>query len=69
LVVFLFRLATADMLLPMSDSVQTLPPGDPADLATALAFALGFQGRKRVHNADELMAEIVAKRLVGLCQT
>jgi len=29
-----------------------------------LAFALCFQGRKRVHNADELMAEIVAKRLV-----
>ena len=23
-----------------------------------------FQGRKRVHNADEIMAEIVAKRLV-----
>ena len=27
-------------------------------------FALRFQGRKRVHNADEIMAEIVAKRLV-----
>ncbi len=24
-----------------------------------------FQGRKRVHNADEIMAEIVAKRLVA----
>jgi hypothetical protein len=48
----------------MSDSVQTLPPADPADLAVALAFALRFQGRKRVHKADELMAEIVAKRLV-----
>lgn len=23
-----------------------------------------FQGRKRVHNANEIMAEIVAKRLV-----
>jgi hypothetical protein len=23
-----------------------------------------YQGRKRVHNADEIMAEIVAKRLV-----
>ena len=29
-----------------------------------LAYALRFQGRKRVHNADEIMAEIVAKRLV-----
>ena len=35
----------------------------PSDLADAIAFALRFQGRKRVHNADEIMAEIVAKRL------
>jgi hypothetical protein len=28
------------------------------------AFALRFQGRKRVHNADELMSAIVAMRLV-----
>ncbi len=28
------------------------------------AFALRFHGRKRTHNADELMAEIVARRLV-----
>ena len=41
-----------------------LTPADPQDLADALAFALRFQGRKRVHNADEIMAEIVAKRLV-----
>ncbi len=34
------------------------------DLADALVFALRFQGRNRVHNADEIMAEIVAKRLV-----
>ena len=37
---------------------------DPSDLAAALAFALRFEGRKRVHNADEIMAEIVARRLV-----
>jgi hypothetical protein len=36
----------------------------PEDLADALAFALRFQGREHVHNADEIMAEIVAKRLV-----
>jgi hypothetical protein len=41
-----------------------LTPASPEDLAAALAFALRFQGRKRVHNADELMSEIVAKRLV-----
>ena len=32
--------------------------------AAALAYALRYQGRKRVHNADEIMSEIVAKRLV-----
>ncbi len=36
----------------------------PSDLAATLAYALRYQGRKRVHNADEIMAEIVAKRLV-----
>ncbi len=41
-----------------------LTRADPRDLADALAFALRFQGRKRVHNADEIMSEIVAKRLV-----
>ncbi len=40
-------------------------PADPSDLASALAFALRFQGRKRVHNADEIMVEIVARRLVA----
>ena len=47
----------------MSDA-DNLTPADPADLADALAFALRFAGRKRVHNADEIMAEIVARRLV-----
>ncbi len=41
-----------------------LRQADPRDLADAIAFALRFQGRKPVHNADEIMAEIVAKRLV-----
>jgi hypothetical protein len=41
-----------------------LAHADPRDLADALAFALRFHGRKRVHNADEIMAEIVAARLV-----
>lgn len=43
---------------------DNLTPADPHDLAAALAFALRFQDRKRVHNADEIMSEIVAKRLV-----
>jgi hypothetical protein len=48
----------------VNDPIDKLTPADPAELAAALAFALRFQGRKRVHNADEIMAEIVAKRLV-----
>jgi hypothetical protein len=43
---------------------ERLTPPDPIDLASALAFALRFHGRKLVHSADEIMAEIVAKRLV-----
>ena len=41
-----------------------LTPASPDDIAETLAFALRFQGRKRVHNADEIMSEILAKRLV-----
>ena len=47
----------------MSDTSERLTPADLTDLTAALAFALRYQGRKRVHNADEIMAEIVAKRL------
>lgn len=42
----------------------TLTPASAQDVADALAFALRFQGRKRTHNADELMSAIVARRLV-----
>jgi hypothetical protein len=42
----------------------TLNPFLAEDIADALAFALRFQGRKRVHNADEIIAEIVADRIV-----
>jgi hypothetical protein len=51
----------------MSDA-DKLTPADSSDVADALAFALRFQGRKRVHNADEIRAEIVAKRLVEIEQ-
>ena len=43
---------------------DNLTPVDPRDLAEALAFALRFHGRKRVHSADEIMAEIAVKRLI-----
>ena len=44
----------------MADDLQ---PATPDELVDALAFALRFRGRKRVHNGDEIMAHIVAERL------
>ena len=48
----------------MPDADEKLTPADPDELAAALAFALKFEGRKRWHDADAFMADIVAKRLV-----
>jgi hypothetical protein len=41
-----------------------LLPADSKDLAEAVAFALRFEGRRRVHHADEYMAAIAAERVV-----
>jgi hypothetical protein len=41
-----------------------LQPATAADVAEALSFALRYNGRKRVHHADEMMARITAERLV-----
>ena len=48
----------------MADDRDALTPASAEDLAEALAFALRFEGRKRVNDAGEFMAAIVAKRLV-----
>ncbi len=43
------------------------PPQRPAtedELIESLAFALRYEGRKRVHHADDMMARITAERLV-----
>jgi hypothetical protein len=48
----------------MPDADKTLTPAEPRDLAEAIAFALRFEGRKRVHQADEYMASIAAERVV-----
>ena len=37
---------------------------DPRDPADEVAFPLRFEGRKRVHNADEYRASIAAERVV-----
>src|SRR5271157_2754843 len=49
---------------PMPDVPERRMPAPAEDVADALAFVLRFDRRKRVHNADEIMSEIVAKRLV-----
>lgn len=41
-----------------------LTPADPRDLAEAVAFALRFESRRRVHSADEYMAAITAESVV-----
>jgi hypothetical protein len=41
-----------------------LRPATADEIADALSFALRYQGRKRVHRADDAMARITAERLV-----
>jgi hypothetical protein len=44
--------------------IPPLRPATPDEIAEALAFALRFDGRRRVHSADSMMARIAADRLV-----
>ena len=48
----------------MPDDLQHLRPATPEEIADTLAFALRYDGRKRIHRGDELMARIVAGRLI-----
>jgi hypothetical protein len=48
---------------PMPDA-PNLRPASRDELTQSLPFALGFNGRKRVHDADETMARVTAERLV-----
>jgi hypothetical protein len=41
-----------------------LRPATADEIAQSLTFALRYDGRKRVHRADEIMAWITADRLV-----
>ena len=47
----------------MPDAPQ-LRPATPDEIAETLSFALPYDGRKRVHHADDAMARITAERLV-----
>ena len=44
---------------------ETLSLATAEEIAEAIAFALRYSGRKRVHDAAEMMSQIVAKRLVA----
>ena len=48
----------------MPDDPATLRPATTEELEQALAHALRFRGRKRVHDADPLGAQLVAERLI-----
>jgi hypothetical protein len=48
----------------MPRPADKLMPAPPEDFAAALVFALRYEGRKRRRDADEIMSEIVVKRLV-----
>jgi len=47
----------------MADT-PNLRPATRDEIMQSLSFALRFNGRKRVHDADEIMARITAERLV-----
>ena len=47
------------------DDKLLLHPASTTELQESLCFALRFEGRKRVHHADDVMARITAERLVA----
>ncbi len=49
---------------PTMPDTPDLRPATRDELTQSLSFALRFSGRKRVHDADEMMAQITAERLV-----
>jgi hypothetical protein len=45
-------------------SASPLRFADSTELADALAYALRYDGKRRVHHADDAMARITAERLI-----
>jgi hypothetical protein len=50
-------------ILGMTDA-STLRPADSAEVADALAYALRYDGNRRVFHADDAMARITAEHLI-----
>ena len=49
---------------PAMPDTPHLRPTTADEIVDALSFALRYQGRKRVHHADDTMARITAERIV-----
>jgi hypothetical protein len=49
----------------MMTDLPSLRPATAAEIADSLSFALRYDGRRRVHHADDAMARITADRLVA----
>ncbi len=47
------------------DKLPDLRTATPKELAETLSFALRYDGRRRIHHADDMMARITADRLVA----
>jgi hypothetical protein len=54
---------SARIVLPMPDELD-LRPATPDEITAALSFALRYQGKRRVFDADDALGWITAERLV-----
>ncbi|MFL5256635.1 MAG: hypothetical protein ACJ8AI_27825 [Rhodopila sp.] len=52
----------------MTEIPPALRPASPEEVAETIAFALRYNGRRRVHDADSMTARIAAERLVAHLQ-
>ena len=53
---------------PPPTAPDALRPATPEEVEETLSFGLRYDGRKRVHHADEIMARITAERLARLLE-
>lgn len=50
--------------MPDAPETPDLRPATAEEIQETLSFALRYEGRRRVHHADDAMARITAERLV-----
>lgn len=65
LVMFLLKLATArELSMGQDRGMADLRPASPTEIEETLSFALRYSGKRRVRDADGVMARLTAERLV-----